>query len=162
MIDWNGDGLDDLVTLDQEGYLCLYERIPGDVLFKPGKRVFSCENCSSYNNISGVVNPEPGLLRLNAGKAGSSGRRKFCFTDWDGDGRPDLIVDSRNASWFRNVSGDGVNTTFRYMGDLSSSRLAGHSTCPTSVDWDGDGVRDILLGGEDGHFYLVRNPKSIR
>ena len=161
MIDWNKDGHDDLVTLDQEGYLCLYERIPGEVFFKPGKRIFNCENCSSYNNINGVVDPEPGLLRLNAGKAGSSGRRKFCFTDWDGDGRLDLVVDSRNASWFKNISDDGVNTTFRYMGDISSTRLAGHSTCPTPFDWDGDGVTDILLGGEDGHFYLVRNDRKI-
>ncbi len=158
MIDWNGDGLDDLVCLDQEGYLSLYERIPGKVLFKPEKRVFFCENCSSYNNMQGAVDSAPGLLRLNAGKAGSSGRRKICFADWDGDGRKDLIVDSRNASWFRNISEEEGVTTFSFMGDISSTVLACHSTSPATVDWNGDGKDDILLGAEDGHFYLVRNP----
>lgn len=27
ILDWNGDGLEDLIILDQEGYLCCYERI---------------------------------------------------------------------------------------------------------------------------------------
>ena len=45
-----------------------------------------------------------------------------------------------------------------FMGDISSTVLAGHSTSPATDDWNGDGKDDILLGAEDGHFYLVRNP----
>jgi hypothetical protein len=78
--------------------------------------------------------------------------------DWDNDGRVDLIVDSRTAAWFRNVgeSQDGT-VKLEYMGELSSTRLEGHTTCPTAVDWDNDGKYDLLVGGEDGRFYLVRN-----
>jgi len=28
------------------------------------------------------------------------------------------------------------------------------------LDFDGDGVRDLLLGAEDGRFYTLKNPRS--
>lgn len=160
IIDWNGDGLEDLVILDQEGYLAFYERVAsskGKVCFKPGRRIFYGVNCSLYSNGAGVVNASPGPLRLNSGKAGSSGRRKICFVDWDGDGRQDLIVDSQNAAWFRNVKDESGVTWFEYKGNLSNTVLEGHTVCPTPVDWDKDGKFDLLLGAEDGHFYLIKN-----
>ena len=42
-----------------------------------------------------------------------------------------------------------------YMVPLSDQRLAGHTTSPTTVDWNGDGHRELLIGGEDGHLYYT-------
>lgn len=36
--------------------------------------------------------------------------------------------------------------------------LAGHTTNPTVVDWNGDGLDDLLVGAEDGCFYYLQNP----
>src|SRR5690606_24292769 len=36
----------------------------------------------------------------------------------------------------------------------------GHTTSPTIVDWNEDGVPDLLLGAEDGHFYYLENTWS--
>lgn len=159
ILDWNGDGLEDLIMMDAEGYLSYFERIPssdGEVHLKPGARIFSGTNCCEYNGWR-VCDSAPGPLRLNPDKAGQSGRRKICFADWDGDGRLDLIVNSTSAAWFRNVADkDGV-TWFEYKGNICTAQLAGHSTCPTPVDWNADGRTDILLGAEDGHLYLVSN-----
>jgi len=33
--------------------------------------------------------------------------------------------------------------------------LGGHSTSPTTVDWNKDGVPDLLIGAEDGFFYYL-------
>lgn len=158
-IDWTGDGILDLVVLDTEGYLVLHEgtKAKGENVLLPGRRVFYGTNCSLYNNKTGVMDTTPGELRLNDGIAGKSGRRKICFSDWDGDGRKDLIVDSQNAAWFRNVEDKDGNTYFEYMGNLSSKVLEGHTVSPTVVDWNADGREDILLGAEDGHFYLIEN-----
>ena len=39
----------------------------------------------------------------------------------------------------------------------SDLKLAGHTTSPTMVDWDGDSLPDLLIGAEDGHFYYLKN-----
>ena len=159
-IDWNGDSLTDLVMADHEGYLAFYERFrkeDGTLGLMPGKRIFIGTNCSVYDNKKGVTDASEGLLRLNAGEAGKSGRRKICLVDWDGDGLTDLLVDSRNVAWFRNLGTTGGMVHLEYQGDISDVRLAGHSTCPSVFDWDADDIPDIITGAEDGHFYLLRN-----
>lgn len=164
-MDWNHDGLMDLIVLDHEGYLAYFERFrtpEGELMLRPGRRIFYGTNCSLYNSKKGVLEATGGPLRLNDGVGGQSGRRKICFTDWDGDGHLDLIVDSKNACWFRFVREEKGKVWYEYMGDLSRTVLAGHTTCPTPVDWNGDGVEELLLGAEDGHFYVIPNPRSRR
>jgi hypothetical protein len=148
MVDWNRDGLMDLVMLDKDGYLALYERreMAGVRRLLPPRRVFADENGER--------------LRLAPRKHGASGRRKLAFVDWNGDGRLDLAVNSANADILLNMGEtDGV-TRFRAAGPVARTRLSGHTTAPTAVDFDGDGVQDLLIGAEDGFFYLARNPRS--
>ena len=38
--------------------------------------------------------------------------------------------------------------------------LAGHTTSPTTVDWDGNGVPDLIIGGEDGFLHYHQNPRK--
>lgn len=158
-IDWNKDGLMDLIVLDQEGYLCYYERFEknGELWLKPGKRIFKSVDMSKYDHNNNLAPADGNPLQLNVGIAGKSGRRKICFVDWDNDGDLDLIVNSRNATWFENVREEDGNVYFMNKGEISDIRLAGHDTSPTPVDWDHDSVFDILVGGEDGHFYLLKN-----
>lgn len=159
--DWNKDGLTDMICLDTEGYLAYYERYKtddGQMVLKKGKRIFYCDNASAFTQKSEIVDNVAGVLRLNAKSAGASGRRKFCFTDYDKDGDEDLIVNSKSVAWFENTAVDADGTVhFMYRGDLSDLVLAGHTTCPTPVDWDKDGYPDILAGCEDGFFFLFKN-----
>jgi len=168
MVDLNTDGLMDLVTLDAEGYLAWYERrkqVDGTLQLLPPKRVFWGEGVSEFSSNgkpAGIGKDTSGLLRMNAGIAGRSGRRTFCFVDWDGDGVLDLMANSDpNASYLR---GRGRNAkglwVFEYVGPVHPHRLAGHSTTPTPVDWNKDGIPDLLIGAEDGFFYLHRNPRT--
>ena len=155
--DWNGDGWMDLLMLDQEGYLTFWERYfeDGQLKLKPGKRIFTGESKSGFTNQ--FANDDNGLLRLNTREAGSSGRRKFCITDWDGDGRPDFLVNSDNVNFLRNKGEKNGLVVLENMGLVAKKDLAGHSTSPTTVDWDKNGVPDLLIGAEDGHFYYLKN-----
>ena len=97
---------------------------------------------------------------MNDGSAGKSGRRKFCFADWDLDGRLDILVNSQNVSLLRNVSNNGLKHVFSDEGMVDSRILAGHTTSPAIVDWNKDGIPDLLVGAEDGFFYYMKNPHT--
>jgi len=146
IFDWNEDGLNDLIMLDHEGYLAFFERIKedGELKLLPGKHIFQNEK------------NQP--LQLNIKSAGGSGRRKLSIVDWDLDGKLDLLVNSKNVDFYQNISSTNGNTVFKNRGMINNHILAGHSTSPTTVDWDKNGIPDLLLGAEDGYFYFLKNP----
>jgi hypothetical protein len=158
--DWNSDGWVDLLMLDHEGYLAFWERYfeDGQLKLKPGKRIFTGESKSGFSNQ--FTNDENGQLRLNTREAGSSGRRKFCITDWDGDGRPDFLVNSDNVNFLRNKGEKNGLIVLEDMGPVAKEDLAGHTTSPAIVDWDKNGIPDLLIGAEDGHFYYLKNKQK--
>lgn len=149
VIDYNDDGLNDLVMLDHEGYLAFFERQQkdGQLTLLPGKRLFV--EATSTGQQGESTSP----LRLNDRSAGKSGRRKLWWVDWDQDGRRDLLTNSKNASLWRNTTDHGPSWQLIDQGLLAERRLAGHTTSPTTVDFNGDGQPELLIGAEDGFLY---------
>ncbi|PCI48502.1 MAG: hypothetical protein COB49_05910, partial [Alphaproteobacteria bacterium] len=145
--DWTGDGLTDLVMLDQEGFLSLFRRVKEDGTLKllPADRIF--------------VDEQGRELKLSRGDNGASGRRKLHLVDWDGDGRVDLLADDlkTNVRFFRNISQNNKQVVLKDMGPMDTRILARHTTSPTTVDWDGDGIPELLVGAEDGRLYHMTN-----
>ena len=142
VVDWNQDGLHDVVMLDHEGYLAVFKREKtkdGKLLLRPGERAFVDENGRT--------------LRLNAREAGKSGRRKLSIVDWDGDGDLDVLANSKNAELYRNDGTEDGVTTLTHQGDIAARNVAGHTSSPTTIDLDRDGRPELLVGAEDGRFY---------
>ena len=147
--DLNNDGLNDLVMLDSEGYLAYFERVrKGEkyILTKP-QRIFKIKDESGEK-----------VFRLTSGVAGRSGRRKFTMVDWDLDGKVDLLVNAKNVQFYKNISTQKGQWLFADKGLVDDRRLAGHTTSPTTVDWDRDNISDLLVGAEDGFLYYMKNP----
>lgn len=150
-VDFNRDGLMDLVMLDHEGYLAFFERHQMKTadsiktVLMPGKRRF--------------VNAKGEPLRLNDKRAGGSGRRKLCIVDWDGDGLLDILLNGVNANLLRQTEARDGRWYFEDKGPLDTRKIEGHDTSPTAVDWNADGVPDLLVGAEDGHFYYLKNSR---
>lgn len=162
-IDWDKDGLMDLVMLDHEGFLAFYKRqlIEGKATLLPPERIFyEVAADVSASGAASVVGGQPKLLRLNPSNAGRSGRRKICIVDWDGDGRRDLLANSSNANFLKQVGEPAGQVVFSDLGALMEKNIQGHSTSPTMVDFDGNGIPDFLGGAEDGRFYFGLNPRS--
>lgn len=157
VMDVDKDGINDLVSIDHEGYLAFYRQVErgGKRVVLPGERIFRMRGDSSFDMIQKPTGEKDGLLRLSSGYAGKSGRRTYCFTDWDADGKLDLLVNSVNCNFLRNVSEMAGEWVFEDMGPVAERKLAGHSTAPTMLDWDNDGTQELLLGAEDGRFYLL-------
>jgi len=147
IFDFNNDCLLDLATLDQEGYLAYFERARLDqrLILKSPQRRF--------------VDTKMQPLRLNAGTAGKSGRRKLCVTDWNGDGKFDFLANSANADFLEQVESFEGNWVMRNAGTLASKNIEGHDVSPTVVDFDGDNIPDFLGGAEDGRLYYLKNQR---
>lgn len=160
MVDWNRDGLMDLVMLDHEGYLAFYERRrgpAGPLQLLPPRRVFWGEGVSSYDGGGRPMNQESGLLRMNERRAGGSGRRTFIFHDWDRDGELDLLVNSStNVNVLRGLGRDAEGRwRFRETGSVHTHLLASHSTTPTIARWPGHEHPVLVIGAEDGFLYSL-------
>ncbi|XHR27144.1 MAG: FG-GAP repeat domain-containing protein [Chthoniobacteraceae bacterium] len=155
VIDLDKDGINDLVTVDHEGYLAWFRQVirNGERLLLPGQRIFQLQ-------MKGKDQPE--ILRMNPSTAGSSGRRTYCFTDWDGDGKLDLMVNGHNVNFLHNISTKPGEWLFRDEGPVAKKKLAGHNTTPAVVDWNQDNRPGLLVGAEDGFFYYIANPRSVK
>ena len=162
MIDWDGDGLVDLVMSDVDGVLSLFRRTrkDGKLVLLPPERVFLTDEGKPM-----VFTGWEG----HGGIGGNTGRRKFCFLDWDGDGRLDIVMNSQSVRFYRQVRNSSGKWYFKEEGDLIykmekgarvPEKMAGHSSCPTACDFDGNGIPDLLIGTEDGCFYLAANPRA--
>ncbi len=147
-VDWNKDGLTDLVMLDSEGYLCFYRRFDaknGIQLAKP-QRLFVNESL------------EP--IQLATRSAGGSGRFKLAVADWDGDGRLDVLVNSENAALYQNIADHEGKVVLTKRGNLGKQNLAGHTSSPTICDWNRDGLPELLVGSESGMIYHLPREKA--
>ncbi|MFM8579233.1 MAG: FG-GAP repeat domain-containing protein [Planctomycetaceae bacterium] len=143
--DFDGDGLVDLAMLDHEGYLAFFRRALVD-----GRRVL-------LHPRRAFLDEEGSQIRLTSGSAGASGRRKLCVVDWDGDGRFDLLVNSRNADLLRQIDSRDHSWRFERVGSLAERNIEGHDVSPAVVDFQGDGVPDFVGGAEDGRLYYMEN-----
>ncbi len=100
-------------------------------------------------------------LRLNAKSCGGSGRVKLAVVDWDGDSRLDLLVNSQNATWYRNCEDRDGKIVLKKIGNLATRNVAGHTSSPAVCDFDQDGKPDLLVGAENGRIYHIRHNDCI-
>jgi hypothetical protein len=147
-VDWNADGLMDLVMIDHEGELALFKREKkhGQLVLLPGSRIFVDERGADLN--------------LVWGPAGKSGRRKLEIVDWDGDGLLDMLFNGVNADFYRNLGTKNGKVFLKNEGPLDARKISGHTSSPTLVDWDENGIPDLLVGAEDGRLYYKTNPRA--
>ena len=80
--------------------------------------------------------------------------------DWDGDGKLDLVVGNFAGTfyWFK---GEGKGK-FRPKAEIIRNgkeplRIQGHHSDPFVIDWDGDGVLDLLSGSSEGGVQWAKN-----
>lgn len=125
--DCNGDGKTDLVIGSAQG--AVY------ISYGTGKNnTFTAPELLIQTSIAGRTFPE--------------------VADFEGDGRPDLIVGSNEGKLIEYVGGDAedLNVSDANAADLSVSVAElGSWIAPRMYDVDGDGVNELVIGTFDGY-----------
>ncbi len=81
--------------------------------------------------------------------------------DWNSDGDADLISGDRNGYFNVWVWDDtGFVAYTQYQLTDSTPLNVGYNSYPTVIDWNGDGMKDLLLGCENGQVLLWSNVGS--
>jgi hypothetical protein len=151
LADWNGDGLNDLIVGEGGG------GFPGKV------RVYLNVGTRTQPQFRDYVYAQSNASDLTCTSVGCMG----CFprvVDWDQDGRVDLLVGQADGivRIFTNYGLDGspifdvgpvIITADGSVHDMD----VGDRATPVVVDWNSDGMLDIVSGGLDGMIHIYPN-----
>ncbi|MBI2689907.1 MAG: VCBS repeat-containing protein [Acidobacteria bacterium] len=143
-IDWNGDGLIDLIAGSSAG---VNRNTGTDVAISLYLR---------YRDKDGTLKLRaPQSLYLIGGaeiRTPIPYHHGYKAVDWDGDGDIDIFAcEKSHVVLYRNENGRFRREPVLYYGKPLS--VSHHETSVSAVDWDKDGKLDLLLGGESGRVY---------
>jgi hypothetical protein len=153
-VDWDGDGRLDLLAGDSDGFVWFF-RNHGDrlaPLFAPPVRV--------------EAGGRPIKVHGEEAEGRMAGYARIAVTDWDGDGRRDLLVaDGRGWLWlFRDRARQGLPELAPGLRlEAGGEPVDGTSRGSVAAcDWDGDGRQDVLFAmvGEGLSLHPTWPPRS--
>lgn len=139
-MDWNADGRHDLLVGDAEGKVQIY--------------------------LNTNTNTDPVLSRGRYIRTGESeldvGERAAPdVDDWNNDGKKDLLVGNMEGTIRIYINkGTDSEPLFDSFYLLQSGRRdfdIGSRSAPRTVDWNRDGLKDILVGEAEGYVYYLKN-----
>ncbi|MFH2000292.1 MAG: VCBS repeat-containing protein [Planctomycetota bacterium] len=140
VVDWNNDGKKDLIVGEREGRIYLFINtgthaapvFAGSTFIEVGGSTFDC----GFNSMPVVV-------------------------DWNEDGKKDLLCGEHDGKIFllinSNTDADPVFQTSTFIQDGMNDLDIGGRTSPDVVDWDRDGIKDIVAGETLGNIFFIRN-----
>jgi len=152
----DGDNLPYIVTSDPDGFLSMYKRdwIQGPSALAAGERL-------EFKN--------GGEIKID-GPSGYNGRNKLFATDWNSDGKTDILIGQTRRSGISHFdlprsesatvvlmlnTGSNAHPVFAapeplLLADGSELSFGTHSCSPSVYDYDGDGHDDLFIGAETG------------
>ncbi len=142
VLDWTGDGQPDVMVSDDPGHVLVYE----------GDGSLGLENPDTLMLSTG----QPIVLQ-DYWERKKGNRSGFAVADWDGDGKRDLIIYMFHRGVFlvRNTGND----TFEEAQPLVP--LYSHLAGPSVMDWNKDGVLDLIIGGDERRMIEPDKPAHL-
>lgn len=142
-MDWNEDGLTDLVTGGRDGKV----------------RVYLNTGTVGFPQFSGYTHVQM------AGSDFDCGDTSFpAVCDWNNDGRKDLLTgeDSGRVVLMINegTNADPLFNSSAFVKDGSGDLKVSMRSNPAVADWNRDGKKDLVVGEEFGYIYFYENKGS--
>ena len=176
--DWDSDGDYDILSGDTAGYIGFFENLSGPGVEQP--------KWASPK----LLEADGAVIRIMAGPNGSIqgpceakwGYTTLSVADWDADGRPDLLVNSiwGKVHWYRNVGSrkppklaaarpievewdkndPQPSLAWGWLRPEGKKLLTQWRTTPFAVDWNNNGLVDLVMLDHEG--YLALYPRAKR
>jgi hypothetical protein len=163
-VDFNADGINDLVTATYEGVAFL---VPGSKEgFTKPERILDSKGQTIllsmfWNNATEEWDQTDRCLPAK------KGRRGHCVSavafDWDNDSDLDLLLGSYEGRlYLRRNNGTAKKPQFALQNEIISAggkelHVPGGLTAPRPVDWNKDGLTDLVCGSFGGGVFLFLN-----
>ncbi|MBI5181599.1 MAG: VCBS repeat-containing protein, partial [Nitrospirae bacterium] len=133
--DWNEDGKKDIIAGSDSGQVYVY--------------------LNKGTNQESVFDAAIEIPNVKV----EDGKSAPYVVDWNDDGKKDIITGSGpgEVSIFRN-KGTNKEPSFAEEQKINGGDLdVGDYSSPAMVDWDGDGLKDLVVGGKNGKVFLFLN-----
>ena len=138
-MDFNNDGLDDIIVGERNGFVNYFRRLPDGTLTSEGRIQSGSSDLDVGNNSAPFVYDwnNDGLLDLIVGREATSGGSLHLFLN---EGTEEI------------AAFDGYTPVMKGSSPVSWSR-----SIPHMEDMNEDGLMDLLVGEDYGHTYYLEN-----
>jgi hypothetical protein len=172
-VDWDGDGLEDIVSGNSAGYIAFIKNLGGS----PTRWA-----APVYLSAAGQ------LIREQAGPNGSIqgpaeakwGYSILSVADWDGDGLPDIMTNGiwGKVVWYKNIGtrtaprlaagrpvelapgSPAQKAPWNWWSPQGRELVSQWRTTPQMVDWNGDGLMDLVMSDGEGYLALYERRRA--
>jgi len=138
-VDWNNDGMLDIIVGDRNGYVNYFRRTSDNPITLTQMPKINC---------TGVM--------INVGSNSAP-----VIVDWNEDGYPDMLLGNEspgNVRVYINDGGDSAPVFSTYsLVQNGSAAVTHYRNCPQVHDMNGDGLKDLLCGANDNNVYYYEN-----
>ncbi len=171
--DWDGDGLEDIISGNSAGYIAFIKNLGG----APTRWA-----APVYLSAAGQ------LIREQAGPNGSIqgpaeakwGYSIVSVADWDGDGLPDIMTNGiwGKVMWYKNTGtrtaprlavgrpvelapgSPAQKAPWNWWSPQGRELVSQWRTTPQMVDWNGDGLMDLVMSDGEGYLALYERRRA--
>lgn len=138
-MDWNNDGMLDIIVGDRNGYVNYFRRTSESPITLTQMPKINC---------AGVI--------ITVGSNSAP-----VVVDWNGDGHLDMLLGNEspgNVRLYINDIGDSAPVFSSYsLIQNGSTAIAHYRNCPQVFDMNGDGLKDLICGADDKKIYYYEN-----